>query len=105
MRSIRRCRRSALRCWGRRRPPAPATPSSSLSWTRAATLFPEIAAQAGDAKKAACQTVREDGAYIEAGENDNLIVQKLEANPALGIFGYSFLEQNGDKLWCADAMA
>jgi len=44
-----------------------------------------------------CRTVREDGAYIEAGENDNLIVQKLQANPnALGIFGYSFLEQNSD---------
>ena len=38
-------------------------------------------------------------AFIEAGENDNLIVQKLEANPnALGIFGYSFLEQNSDKV-------
>jgi len=43
--------------------------------------------------------VREDGAYIEAGENDNLIVQKLEANPdAVGIFGFSFLEENGDKV-------
>ncbi len=43
--------------------------------------------------------VREDGAYIEAGENDNLIVQKLEANPnALGIFGFSFLDQNSDKV-------
>jgi phosphate transport system substrate-binding protein len=43
--------------------------------------------------------VREDGAYIEAGENDNLIVQKLEANPkSLGIFGFSFLDQNMDKL-------
>lgn len=41
------------------------------------------------------KSVREDGAYVEAGENDNLIVQKLVANPdALGIFGYSFLEQN-----------
>lgn len=49
--------------------------------------------------KAICHSVREDGAYIEAGENDNLIVQKLEANPkALGIFGYSFLEQNADKI-------
>jgi phosphate transport system substrate-binding protein len=49
--------------------------------------------------KAACQTIREDGVYIEAGENDNLIVQKLEANTnALGIFGYSFLEQNEDKV-------
>ena len=51
------------------------------------------------AKTAACQTVREDGAYIEAGENDNLIVQKLAANPqALGIFGFSFLDQNTDKV-------
>ena len=45
--------------------------------------------------KKVCQSVREDGAYIEAGENDNLIVQKLGANPkALGVFGYSFLEAN-----------
>lgn len=43
--------------------------------------------------------VREDGAFIEAGENDNLIVQKLEANPkAVGIFGFSFLDQNADKI-------
>jgi len=49
------------------------------------------------AYKSVCHTMREDGAYIEAGENDNLIVQKLEANPdALGIFGFSFLEQNSD---------
>lgn len=49
--------------------------------------------------KALCHGMREDGAYIEAGENDNLIVQKLVANPdALGIFGYSFLEQNEDKV-------
>ena len=62
-----------------------------------------------DKKKyqAICQTLREDGAYIEAGENDNLIVQKLEANPdALGIFGFSFLDQNTDRIqgtrggWC-----
>ena len=53
----------------------------------------------GNAYKAAAHSVREDGAYIEAGENDNLIVQKLEANPdALGIFGFSFLDQNADKL-------
>ncbi|MCF6315857.1 MAG: substrate-binding domain-containing protein [Marinosulfonomonas sp.] len=49
------------------------------------------------AYKALCHTLREDGAYIEAGENDNLIVKKLQANPAaIGIFGYSFLEQNSD---------
>lgn len=46
-----------------------------------------------------CHTVREDGVFVEAGENDNLIVQKLEANPsALGIFGFSFLDQNADKV-------
>lgn len=49
--------------------------------------------------KSVCHTIREDGAYIEAGENDNLIVQKLETNPsALGIFGFSFLDQNTDKV-------
>ena len=47
--------------------------------------------------KAVCHTIREDGAYVEAGENDNLIVQQLDANPnALGIFGFSFLDQNTD---------
>ena len=51
------------------------------------------------AQKAVCQGIREDGGYIEAGENDNLIVQKLDANPvAFGVFGYSFLEQNADKI-------
>jgi len=49
--------------------------------------------------KAACHSIREDGAYIEAGENDNLIVQKLEKNHnSLGIFGFSFLDQNSDKV-------
>ena len=49
--------------------------------------------------KAVCHTIREDGAFIEAGENDNLIVQKLDANPdAFGVFGFSFLDQNSDKL-------
>lgn len=45
--------------------------------------------------QARCQRVREDGGYIDAGENDNLIVQKLKANPqAIGIFGYGYLEEN-----------
>ncbi|MBT8092778.1 MAG: substrate-binding domain-containing protein, partial [Gammaproteobacteria bacterium] len=49
--------------------------------------------------KAICHTIREDGAYVEAGENDNLIVQKLQANPnAFGIFGFSFLDQNAEKV-------
>ncbi len=49
--------------------------------------------------KAICHGIREDGAYIEAGENDVLIVRKLEANPnAFGVFGFSFLDQNADKI-------
>ncbi|HLA70335.1 MAG TPA: PstS family phosphate ABC transporter substrate-binding protein [Steroidobacteraceae bacterium] len=49
--------------------------------------------------KRKCDSIREDGGYIEAGENDNLIVQKLGANKdAVGVFGYSFLEENLDKL-------
>lgn len=45
------------------------------------------------------RTVREDGAWIDAGENDNLMVQKLSANPkAVGVFGFSFLDQNSDRL-------
>lgn len=46
-----------------------------------------------------CQKIRDDSAYVDSGENDNLIVQKLQANPnAVGIFGYSYLEANKDKL-------
>jgi len=49
--------------------------------------------------KQVCYTIREDGFFVEAGENDNLIVQKLKANKdAVGIFGYSFLEQNADSV-------
>lgn len=49
--------------------------------------------------KQVCHTIREDGRFIEAGENDNLIVQKLKANPrAVGVFGYSFLEENTDSV-------
>jgi phosphate transport system substrate-binding protein len=63
---------------------------------------PSMAAmkKADEAKfKAICTGIRTDGAYIEAGENDNLIVQKLEANTnTIGIFGYSFLEENSNRL-------
>ena len=46
-----------------------------------------------------CRMLREDGAYIDAGENDNLVVQKLNANPnALGLLGFSFLDQNRDRI-------
>jgi len=64
--------------------------------------FPDVAAlkKTDKAKyKQVCRSVREDGAYVEAGENDNLIVQKLAANPAaVGVFGFSFLDQNGDVI-------
>ncbi|MEO1161920.1 MAG: substrate-binding domain-containing protein, partial [Pseudomonadota bacterium] len=67
-----------------------------------AKSFENLAALRKDDKKAfrkVSDTMREDGGFVEAGENDNLIVQKLEANPnALGIFGFSFLDQNADKL-------
>ncbi|HEU0097366.1 MAG TPA: substrate-binding domain-containing protein [Allosphingosinicella sp.] len=52
-----------------------------------------------DRHKDLCTKVREDGAYVEAGENDNLLVQKVAANPgAIGVLGYSFLEENADKV-------
>ena len=56
--------------------------------------------KADEAKfKATCTGIREDGAFVEAGENDNLIVQKLESNPGtIGIFGYSYLEENAGRL-------
>jgi phosphate transport system substrate-binding protein len=63
--------------------------------------FPALAALKSDEAKfkQVCQGVREDGVYVEAGENDNLIVQKLVANPsALGVFGFSFLDQNGEVI-------
>jgi len=64
--------------------------------------FPDLKAiQKQDSKryKAICRAIREDGAYVEAGENDNLVVQKLNANPsAFGVFGYSFLDQNAASL-------
>src|SRR3546814_20495661 len=61
--------------------------------------FPAIAALDDDRKEQVCQTMREDGKFIEAGENDNLIVQRLNNEPsASGIFGYSFLEETEDRL-------
>lgn len=55
-----------------------------------------------DRYQAICHGIREDGAYIEAGENDNLIVRKLEENlQAIGIFGFSYLDQNADKVRAA----
>ncbi|MEO5367975.1 MAG: substrate-binding domain-containing protein [Magnetococcus sp. WYHC-3] len=75
---------------------------AELVMEHACASYPAMKAlEKSDKKKfqAVCMGVREDGAYVEAGENDNLIVQKLDADPeALGIFGYSFLEQNADKV-------
>ncbi|MBE9535714.1 MAG: PstS family phosphate ABC transporter substrate-binding protein [Proteobacteria bacterium] len=49
--------------------------------------------------KAVCHAIREDGAFVDAGENDVLIVKKLDVDPdSFGIFGFSFLDQNGDKI-------
>ena len=67
----------------------------------AETIASLAAMKKSDAKafEAVWKTMRTDGAYVEAGENDNLIVQKLEANPqAFGIFGYSFLAENEGKI-------
>ena len=64
-----------------------------------AKAFPNIKKLAKKPFRAISDKMREDGAFIEAGENDNLIVQKLGANPAAyGIFGFSFLDQNADKV-------
>ena len=63
--------------------------------------FPEIKALKGDknAFRSISDAMREDGVFVETGENDNLIVQKLQANPnSVGIFGFSFLDQNADVI-------
>jgi len=75
---------------------------AELIMEKGCTTVPAMSAlkKVDEAKyKTICTKVREDGPYVEAGENDNLIVQKLAANPnALGIFGYSYLEENTDKI-------
>ena len=85
-------------------PPTSGTRDSfaELALEAGASKFESLAAmKKADAKAydAVWKAVREDGAYVEAGENDNLIVQKLQANPAaLGIFGFSFLEENSSTI-------
>lgn len=60
-------------------------------------------AEVKEKDKDSCEMLREDGAAVEAGENDTLIVQKLEADPkAFGVFGFSYLENNMDKIQAAD---
>jgi phosphate transport system substrate-binding protein len=85
-------------------PPTSGTRDSfvELVMEKGAEKFESLAAlKAADPKafEVVWKTMRSDGAFIEAGENDNLIVQKLEANPkAFGIFGFSFLEENEGKI-------
>ena len=88
-------------------PPTSGTRDSfaELVLEKGAEKFESLAAlKTADAKafEAVWKTIRTDGAYVEAGENDNLIVQKLEANPkAFGVFGYSFLAENTGKIKAA----
>jgi phosphate transport system substrate-binding protein len=89
-------------------PPTSGTRDSFLELVmeKGAEKIPALKAMKDEDKKAktknfetAWKSIREDGAWIDAGENDNLIVQKLEANPnAVGVFGYSFLEENTAKI-------
>ena len=62
--------------------------------------IPEVMKLEGQARRQACAQIRDDGLFIEAGENDNLIVQRIVSGKpgVLGIFGYSFLDENEDKL-------
>ena len=61
--------------------------------------FPEVKALTGDAKKKACQSVREDGAWIDVSEDYAIVVGKLNSSPdAVGVFGFSFIDQNRDKV-------
>jgi phosphate transport system substrate-binding protein len=85
-------------------PPTSGTRDSfaELVMEKGAEKFETLAAMKKDDAKAfekVWKSIREDGAYVEAGENDNLIVQKLEANKdAVGIFGFSFLEENASMI-------
>ena len=85
-------------------PPTSGTRDSfaELAIEAGALKFPSMAdLKKSDSKAfdAVWKTMREDGAFVEAGENDNLIVQKLVANPnALGVFGFSFVEQNANAI-------
>lgn len=85
-------------------PPTSGTRDSlhELFMEKGAEQVPALAElKKADAKafEKAWKSLRKDGAYVEAGENDNVIVQKLDANKnAFGVFGYSFLEENAAKL-------
>ena len=85
-------------------PPTSGTRDSfnELALAGGCDTLPEAAALSEDEHAAICESIREDGAFIEAGENDNLIVQKLIGDKEMfGVFGYSFLEENKDRLQAA----
>jgi phosphate transport system substrate-binding protein len=75
-----------------------------LVMEKACEQFPAFTKATPDAKlrQKKCHLIREDGVYVDAGEDDNIIVQKVFSNEkALGILGYSFLEENGGKIQAA----
>lgn len=85
-------------------PPTSGTRDSfnELALAAGCEKLPETAEMDKKERKALCESIREDGAFIEAGENDNLIVQKLISDPGMyGVFGFSFLEENADRLQAA----
>ncbi|WP_292363137.1 substrate-binding domain-containing protein [Methylophaga sp. UBA1464] len=85
-------------------PPTSGTRDSfnELALAAGCDTLPEAAELAEEEHAAICESIREDGAFIEAGENDNLIVQKLVGDKNIyGVFGYSFLEENADRLQAA----
>lgn len=85
-------------------PPTSGTRDSfnELALAGGCDTLPEAAELSEDEHAAICMSIREDGAFIEAGENDNLIVQKLVGDKDMfGVFGYSFLEENADRLQAA----
>jgi phosphate transport system substrate-binding protein len=85
-------------------PPTSGTRDSlaDLYLTKGCDTYPGMKALAKsneDQHKQVCTHIREDGAYVEAGENDNLIVQKVSSDPGtLGVLGYSYLADNADKV-------
>lgn len=80
-------------------PPTSGTRDAFVELVMDEACIAVVGKDAAKANNENCRSMREDGAFIEAGENDNLIVQKLEANKnAFGIFGFSFLDQNADKV-------
>lgn len=70
--------------------------------TKKSELYKELVLKSGKKKFKGYDVIRQDGVYVPSGENDNLIVQKLEKDTnAIGIFGYSFLAENADKIKAA----